>query len=72
MTDISECQNAVHTKRLRAICPSCDRNDWATLDELVEIRGLVEADQGGEAFAMVCRFCGFLRLHAAKQLLHQD
>jgi len=72
MTDISDCQKAVDTKGLRGICPWCDRNDWATLDELVEIRGLVRADAGGEAFAMVCRFCGFLRLHAAQQLLHHD
>jgi hypothetical protein len=64
-----------------ADCPICSANEWQVLGPLENLLGAIPvADLEGEhvsmgkdwtvllAFALVCRKCGFIRLHSRKAL----
>ena len=66
-----------------APCPICNHEDWQALGPLKNLLASVPvADLDGEhvamggdwtvllAFALICRNCGFIRLHSRRALMH--
>ena len=61
---------AAKEKGLTGECPFCNHTSWAPgestyLVQALDASGGVEAGRGFHAAAIICRNCGFIRLHHA-------
>jgi hypothetical protein len=68
-------QNALETAGAKLACPSCDHVDWSRDPDPVV---LPIPQAGGKlipavpAYMLMCRNCGFIRLHSTKVLLEHS
>jgi hypothetical protein len=61
-----ELRDALDSKGASRKCPSCDSQGWSTHGG-VHVPAEDAADEL-RAYMLVCRTCGFIRLHAAQPL----
>jgi predicted RNA-binding Zn-ribbon protein involved in translation (DUF1610 family) len=61
----------LRSRGARIECPFCGKKDWEGWDERISldhVHGSVAVDRRAQAFPLMCRNCGFIRLQAAHVL----